>query len=275
MADSGGGLFGSSSVSAAYRMHLEPVIFGPWARRLVEFAGLQPGQKVLDVAAGTGVVARTASEWVGRSGRVIASDISEDMLAEVDRYGPTDSADIKTLVCAATDLQLPDASVDVVLCQQGFPFIPDRSAAVREMRRVLVPGGRAAVAVWLSGPRLEPFATYGDALAAVGVNEPFPGAYDTTRFTMPIEEVADVLASGGLDDIEVTTQQVTLEWATPDAAAQGISGTPYATTVVGLPPDRQDALMTVLRQAMTDASARAVTHVMTAVLARGTRHQNR
>jgi ubiquinone/menaquinone biosynthesis C-methylase UbiE len=97
----GRGLFGSGSVPDGYGEDLEPVIFRPWASRLIDFVGVRPGEAVLDVAAGTGVVARAAAARVGAGGRVIASDISSGMLAQVNREVGPDAAPIETLECSA------------------------------------------------------------------------------------------------------------------------------------------------------------------------------
>jgi len=264
------GLFESASVPDGYRTHLQPVIFEPWAWRLIDYVGVERGEIVLDVASGTGVVARTAAVRVGAEGRVIASDISPAMLAHVATGVAPEGAAVQTLECSATELDLPDASVDVVLCQQGFPFIPDRDAAAREMRRVLRVGGRAGVAVWLSGPRVEPFETYADVLLAEGVDEPFPHAYEADRFTMSVDEVEQALAAGGLADVAVVTEELELAWSSPQAAAAGIAGTPYGPSVAALDDDRRQRVMSALVDSMTGEGGAAVTHVTTAVLGRGT-----
>src|SRR5580704_4026080 len=168
----------SGSVAEGYRAYLEPVIFEPWAAELVRFAGVAPGQVVLDVAAGTGAVSRAAARATGPQGRVVASDVSEDMLAQVVRGD--EPAVVETVVCSATELDLASGTVDVVLCQQGLQFITDRVAAVGEMRRVLRPGGRAATAVWLAGTPLHPFGLYGEVLEAAGLEE----SIDRNRLVM-------------------------------------------------------------------------------------------
>jgi SAM-dependent methyltransferase len=257
-------------VPDGYRRHLQPVIFEPWAQKLIDFVGLQPDQAVLDVASGTGVVARAAAAAVGPGGRVIASDISPAMLAHVTIDLEPGGAPVATLESSATDLRVADDSVDRVLCQQGFPFIPDRAAAAREMRRVLRSGGKAGAAVWLSSPRLDPFDTYGDALRNEGVEEPFPHAYDTRPMRMSTDEVHQVFSAGGFVDIAVVTDTLELGWSSPEAAALGITGTPYGPAVAALNVERQEHLMSALRKRMTGGDGSAVRHVMTAVLARGT-----
>ena len=128
---------------------------------LADAARLAPGDRVLDVACGTGVVARAAAERVGRGGRVVGVDINPGMIA-VARSLPaaTTGAPIQWHERSALDLQLTDVSFDVVVCQQGLQFFPDKAIALKEMRRVLDHGGRIAVSVWDSN-------TFGPYVSAV------------------------------------------------------------------------------------------------------------
>jgi SAM-dependent methyltransferase len=270
MTTPGTGAFGASSVADGYRKYLEPVIFRPWAERLIDSVGVKDGQTVLDVASGTGVVARSAAIHAGGGGRVIASDISPAMLAHVNDGANESGTAIETLECSATELTLPDASVDVVFCQQGFPFIPDRVGAASEMRRVLRPGGQVAVAVWCAGHHLEPFDTYAHAVEALGIPDPFPQAFDTASRQMTEEDIATCLSEGGFRGVATSTVTIALEWPTSTAAAEGIMGTPYAPTIAALTPDRQREFMTALQETMSHGDHAAAQHVMTAVFGRGT-----
>ena len=265
-----GGPFAAITVAEGYRRFLEPVIFEPWAERLVAFADVRPGQHVLDVAAGTGAVSRLAAAAVGDGGRVIASDTSEWMLAQVERDDA--GAGIESLVCSAMDLDLTDAVVDVVLCQQGVQFFPDRPAAVGEMRRVLRPGGTAALSVWLAGPHLDPFATYAEVLQTCGVDDPFPGSngYDMTRFSMTLEEVEALFSGAGFGEVQIGTERLTLRWDSPHEAALGVEGTPFQTGLAALDADRQAEVMAALDEAFARSLTNRGTFTMSAVLARGT-----
>jgi SAM-dependent methyltransferase len=121
-----------------------PVLSSPWAARLVHTAGLNPGDRVLDVACGSGAVAAAARERVGPEGVVTGLDRNPDMLAVARRKQPgLDWAEGR-----AEDLPFDDEAFDAVLCQFGLMFFEDRAQALVEMRRVLRPGGRVAVAVW-------------------------------------------------------------------------------------------------------------------------------
>ena len=134
------------SVEAAevYEARFVPAIFGEWAPHLVEAAGVVAGQAVLDVACGTGVVARTAADRMGGQGRVVGLDLNEGMLAVAGRLRP----DIEWRQGDAADLPFEAGSFDAVLCQSALMFFPDRAGALREMARVATPGGTVAVQVW-------------------------------------------------------------------------------------------------------------------------------
>ena len=143
----------SGNAAELYERHAVPFVLAPWARELVELAALRQGDRVLDLACGTGVVARLAAPRVGATGQVIGLDLNSSMLTVARALPPPPGPAIDWIEGSATSMGLPDRSVDVVLCQQGLQFFPDKLAALREMHRVLVPGGRVLLSVWKSaGP---------------------------------------------------------------------------------------------------------------------------
>ena len=264
--------FTSSSVPEGYERYLAPVLFGPWAEVLIDTVGLHAGDKVLDVASGTGVVARLAAARAGSSGRVVASDVSGAMLAHAASV-PTSAggAPIEYLEASVTELPLDDGSFDVVLCQQGMPFFTDRPRAVAEMLRVLRPGGTLGLSVWLAGRPLEPFDQYIEALVEAGVEPPFPGAFDSETFKMTSDEVEGVLKAGGCASLDVRTVERQVSWRDGESAALGILGTPFAPLLDQLPPNRRDALEAdLLRRFAPSASRGAVHRTTVAVIARAT-----
>ena len=139
----------SASAAENYERINVPRLFGPWAEVLLERVEMTTGQRVLDLACGTGVVARLAAEKVGPSGAVIGSDLNEGMLIEAAHHVPP-GLTIQWELADAQDLPFGDEHFDVVLCQQGLQFVPDQERAVAEIHRVLKVGGLAAVAVWAS-----------------------------------------------------------------------------------------------------------------------------
>jgi SAM-dependent methyltransferase len=153
----------AGSAAQVYERQLVPAIFGPWARRVLDVAAPTAGERVLDVACGTGVVARLAAERVGPTGRVVGLDLNPGMLA-VARSLPVGGAPVGWVQATAGRLPFPDGSFEVVCCQLGLQFFPDRSAALAEMARVLVVGGRLAVMVWRSIDHSPGFAVLAGAL---------------------------------------------------------------------------------------------------------------
>ena len=135
-----------------------PALIGEWAPRVADAAMLNAGERVLDVACGTGVLAREAAARVGSTGRVSGIDPGIGMLALARELAPM----IEWREGVAEALPYPDRSFDAALCQFGLMFFTDRARALREMLRVLKPGGRMALAVW---DRLESMPAYAEEVA--------------------------------------------------------------------------------------------------------------
>ncbi len=130
-------LFSQMSFPEVYEQALVGPLFQPWAQSLLDDVELKPGEGVLDIACGTGIVARLAKERLGPTGRVVGVDVNPQMLAVARRVAPT--IDWREGDASALPLR-GDEQFDVVLCQQGFQFFQDRAAAARQMRRALVRG---------------------------------------------------------------------------------------------------------------------------------------
>jgi SAM-dependent methyltransferase len=262
-------IFDAGATAENYRRYLQPVIFQPWSERLLAFVDLKPGQAVLDVASGTGVVARAAASAVGPTGRVIASDISARMLASVPLDTDPDGAVISVVECSATDIPLADGAMDVVLCQQGFPFIPDRAAAAREMHRVTAPGGTIGVAVWALGKRVDPFDDYAEAIEDAGVRTEYGNIATNAKISMSEGDVEAALLAGGFSRVEVTTEQVDVQFATVTDEVRGIFGTPLGPRVAEFESERQEAFLQRLADRLTGPDGKPRVHSMFAVLGRG------
>lgn len=138
-------LFSQASFPEIYEQALVGPLFQPWVEPLLEDVELGIGDRVLDVACGTGIVARIAKERLGSTGTVVGVDLNPQMLAVARRVAPT----IDWREGDAGTLPLRDGEeFDVVLSQQGFQFFPDRAAAARQMHGALMTGGRLGVSTW-------------------------------------------------------------------------------------------------------------------------------
>jgi len=127
-----------------YESYLVPAMFAPWAQVLLDLARPQPGEHVLDVACGTGIVARGIAPIVGRSGRTVGLDFDPLMIAMAKGLDPS----IEWREGDLQNLPFDDETFDLVTCQQGLQFLRDREAGLKQIHRVLRPGGRAVLAVW-------------------------------------------------------------------------------------------------------------------------------
>ena len=134
----------SRSAAEVYEEFFVPALFRQWVQPVADAADIRAGDRVLDVACGTGILARHAATRVGAAGSVCGVDINEGMLAVARREAP----EIEWRKGAAEALPFADDGFDAVVSQFGLMFFADQAKAIREMRRVLRPGGRLAVAVW-------------------------------------------------------------------------------------------------------------------------------
>jgi ubiquinone/menaquinone biosynthesis C-methylase UbiE len=138
----------SDNAPEAYERYIITAFLGEWAQDLVQTAALKAGERVLDLGCGTGAVARSAASVLGQTGRVVGIDTNESMLAMARRVLPPSGVAITWQHGDAAALPVPDADFDVVLCQQGLQYFAQRTSSLREMVRVLAPGGRLALSVW-------------------------------------------------------------------------------------------------------------------------------
>lgn len=222
-----------------YERYFVPAIARPAAEDLLQVAALRPGERVLDVACGTGVVTRLAAERVGPSGSVAGLDLNPGMLA-VARSKTPSNLSIDWYESSAEAMPLPDEVFDVVLCQMGLQFMPDKAAALREMRRVLVPSGRLVLN--LPGPTPASFSIFEEMLARH--IDPQAAAFANTVFSLhDADTVRELMQSAGLRDVKIQQATKTLRLPPPrDFMWQYIHSTPLGNVVSQADEPRRAAL---------------------------------
>lgn len=188
------------AAAETYERLFVPAEFQQWAARLLDAAHVQPGHRVLDVACGTGVLAREAARRVGLAGFVAGIDPDPGMLTVAAREAPS----IAWRQGDAQALPYEASSFDRVVSQFGLMYFPDRGLALREMQRVLRPGGQLAVAVWDSLARTPAYAD----LVALFDRGGLHAVADAIRrpFTLgDTAALATLFSSAGLPDVTITT----------------------------------------------------------------------
>lgn len=131
-----------------YEQYMVPTLFGPWSSHLVGLADPHPGERILDVACGTGIAARRVAPVVGPTGKIAGIDLNPDMLDVARKSAMEEGLDIQWHEGRAEHLPFRDGVFDLALCQFGLMFFTDRQAALAEMHRVLTDRGHVALSVW-------------------------------------------------------------------------------------------------------------------------------
>jgi ubiquinone/menaquinone biosynthesis C-methylase UbiE len=219
------------SAPELYQRYLVPAVTAIWAADLVDRAALRQGERILDVACGTGVVARIAAERVGPRGRVAALDLNPGMLTVARSLPPVTGAIIEWQESSALALPFADAAFDVVFCQLGLQFFPDRAQALLEMRRALASGGRLALNVF--GPLEHNPATH--ALVAALDRHIDPRASVAKRAEHALadtEQLRRLVADAGFHNLEIDTVSKLVRFPSPTDYVQiQLAATPLASRV--------------------------------------------
>lgn len=210
----------TTNAAGTYEQYLGPAIYVPWGQVLLEAAAPRAGERVLDLACGTGIVSRQLAPMLGAGGHVTGVDLSAAMLEQARSLPWPGPAGVDWVQADAAALPLPDATFSLAVCQQGLQFFPDRAAAVSEMRRVLTPGGRAVVSVWqglVKHPVLK--AIYAAAAAHLGVAV----AELAVPFSLPgAKALAELLRRGGFSRVAVDAQELEVRFIDPDRFVEQI-----------------------------------------------------
>ena len=232
--------FDSIEVAESYDAGLVPFLFVPWAEALAEQHGPWESLSVLDLAAGTGVLSRRLGPRTGAQGLVVSADINAEMLKVAERNCQDSAGNHQFVCCSAESLICDDNSFDVVLCQQGFQFFPDKTAAAKEVNRVLKPGGKAIISTWLPVERCAYFVTICLTLEHIGehwLSEKLRVPFDH----MPREGLYASFRSAGFMHVEVTEYEKVFELPGGlDQAMSFIYSTPIAEDLRSFSPEQRE-----------------------------------
>lgn len=204
-----------TEAAEAYEKLLVPALNGPLAEKLVEAAKLRPGERVLDVACGTGIVMRRAAPRLAPGGAITGLDLDPAMIAVAQSLVRVlDGVSVDWRCLSAQDMPLGNAAFDVVLCLQGLQYLPDCAAGLAEMRRVLKPSGRMLSVVWTTLEACKGQLALATALERRGIDvAPIRKAYS---FGNP-ERVRKLASEAGFRSVETRTASSSARYASPTA----------------------------------------------------------
>jgi ubiquinone/menaquinone biosynthesis C-methylase UbiE len=240
-----------ASSAEAYEKYLATA-FSRWAQQLTAMAGISEGARVLDVACGTGIVARHAAQRAGVSGRVVGLDVNDDMLEVARAVSAGITPAIEWRRGNAADLPFPPASFDAICCEQAIQFFSDPVNALREMRRVAAPGARVAVSVCRPLRFAPAYVALAGALdrhvgsqASAIMRAPFP-SWTTSEFR-------EMFNAARWETVHVNIVVDALRYpTTTEFLRQEASSSPLAPTISGLTAEIRDAIIRDLDAALAE-----------------------
>ncbi len=215
----------AGSIPTDYDTYLGPFLFEPYAADLAARLELEPGAALLETACGTGISTEYLHRSLGARVRIVATDVSDAMLAVArGRRGELDG--VRFAPADAADLPFDDASFDAVVCQFGIMFMPDKARAMQEARRVLRPAGKLVLSVWDDHASNPYVAVAQQALASFFESDP-PRFLDVPWGYSERATLRDLLAAAGFADVELSTVRILAERPSAHDVARGlVTGNP-------------------------------------------------
>ncbi|WP_027571805.1 class I SAM-dependent methyltransferase [Bradyrhizobium sp. WSM1743] len=244
-----------ASAPELYERYLVPAITSLWANDLLDRISPKRGESVLDIACGTGIVARLI-EQRGQSARVVGLDLNTAMLA----IARTKSAKVEWIEGSALDLPFAADSFNVVLCQLGLQFFPDRLLALKEMVRVLKPAGRAGFSVYSAIERTPAAYAFVQALDKC-LGEEASRTKRSEHLSCDAEEIANWTKQAGFDFVDVAAVTKQIEFPSMlDYVRFQLTATPMAGLLKDKGAPKRERLIT----SISDDAASRLDHSMLA-----------
>jgi ubiquinone/menaquinone biosynthesis C-methylase UbiE len=237
-----------SYLAESYERFMVPSLFAPWATYLIQRANPKLGERALDIACGTGIVARNVATRVGLQGIVIGLDVNPDMIDTARAAAERDHLAIEWHTSSAEQLPFPDENFDLILCQFGLMFFRERHAALKEMHRVLRKDGRLVLSVW-QGLDRHPFY---ETLHEVSLRYFGKSSVQAVFSLGDADELRKLLTDSGFRQIKIEPMSLTAHFPQPEEfLAWEIDINPAeAPALQPLDKEAQQAIMAAARQDM-------------------------
>jgi ubiquinone/menaquinone biosynthesis C-methylase UbiE len=242
----------SGNSPAAYEKYLVPGFFKPWAEELVSLASPSKGSDILDVACGTGIVARTVLSTMKDSVRVIGLDLNGEMLSLAAELSEDSGFEIEWKQGDANDLPFADERFDLLFCQQGMQFFPNPQQVLKEMHRVLRPEGSVAFNILRSiqfnpayGILADELEKHAGVTAGAMMRSPFPD-WDQ-------RVIQQMIKSAGFTDISIQLDIISMRFPSPEEFLwREAASSPLAAEIESLDSETRRELVEGLNQSLED-----------------------
>lgn len=229
----------SGSAPEIYENTMVPLWFGRWAKSLLVLASLKPGEKILDIACGTGVTTRLAKKNVGAEGDVIGLDINAGMLAAARELST--GMNIVWMESDVVNVALPSDHFDAIICQHGYHYFPDQPAALKEFFRLLKPSGRIAISIW------DGHSAYTQSLCSAVekfISPEVANKQRSQRETPSARALEADASQAGFSDVSVVRQELLISVPLADEFVPlHLGSMPIAAAFLSLPEEDKEALI--------------------------------
>jgi len=237
-----------TTAARAYERFIVPAYMLPAAKGAIELGAPQPGEKILDVACGTGLVARLIAQKVAPGGELKCLDFDPAMIAVANEVVQSPSGVNITWHCAsALSMPFEEKSFDVVICLHGLQFMPDYGAALAEMRRVMKPGARLLITVWSTIDRNK-----GHYAVVRGLErqQVMPAAMLKGFALGERGKLESLVSAAGFRDVSVTAMQGNVRFPSAEKFVEALAAGAVAArhALAGLPEEKRTAFMGEMRE---------------------------
>lgn len=239
----------------SYEAFMVQYRFRPWAIELLDRAELFPGIRMLDIACGTGIVARVAASRLNGDGRIVGIDMNPAMIEVARRAAAAEEFAIEWVVGKVEALPFPDRSFDLITIQQGLQFFPDKLGALHECARVLGPGGTLAIGIWSSLEKQGIQQIYAEAIEHLTGSASMHVSYGTVTES----SLRALLLNAGFDQISIEEVTIDITYGDPDSFVAGmVEGTSVGVPAMhGRSDSKRAELAVAVESEMRDALARS------------------
>ncbi len=236
----------------AFERYMGPAFVETWTREIVKRANLVNEERLLDVACGTGMVARGSAGTLGPSGDITGIDLNAAMLKKARKIGEETGLSIAWEESDVTSMPFTDHRFDVAICQQSLQYFPEKDRALSEVYRVLAPGGRFLLSVWRSMSYFPFYVAFHEALERyVGAA---PASMLASAFTMgDAEELRGLVEDAGFTDVRVSI--VIKQMKSPsvgELVRRGALASPFAGEIMAMDPLERDGMIRAMEASLLD-----------------------